>query len=108
MKKPFIARQGDVLLIAVKSIPADAKDITPQGRIVLAYGEVTGHAHAIENEAGAQKAKLWDAGAERFLQVMEQTALRHEEHSEITLQPGNYQVIRQVEYTPSELRRVAD
>lgn len=116
-------RQGDVLLVEVKSMPCDAKDITPKDRIVLAYGEVTGHAHAIYPEvtehpikmlfAGAEpkkeiKAKLWDAGAERFLQVMEKTALRHEEHSAITLEKGIYRVVRQREYDPEMDRYVAD
>jgi hypothetical protein len=97
-------RQGDVLLIEVKSIPKKAKDVTPADRIVLAYGEVTGHAHAfypevVERHRGLVekvlvadkpklKAKLWDAGAERFLQVVEKTALRHEEHAAIEVPPG--------------------
>lgn len=106
MQKQLVVRQGDVLLIAVSEIPSGAKDITPTDRIVLAYGEATGHAHAIEN--APVKARLWDAGAERFLQVIETTALRHEEHREIPLAPGNYLVLRQVEYTPKELRPVAD
>lgn len=115
-------RQGDVLLVEVRSIP-DAKDITPRDRIVLAYGEVTGHAHAIYPEVAELsvidklkgvkpetkiKAKLWDSGAERFLQVMEKTALKHEEHASIELPVGNYQVIRQREYDPERDRWVAD
>jgi len=117
-------RQGDVLLVRVDSIPRKAKDITPKDRIVLAYGEVTGHAHAVYPEVAEQgaldrifgkdpqspalKAKLWDAGAERFLQVMEKTALRHEEHTAIELPPGNYKVVRQREYDPERDRFVAD
>lgn len=108
-----IYRQGDVLLIAVAAIAAGAKDVTPaQGRIVLAEGEVTGHAHAIypEVKRGKEKqpARLWDAGAERFLQVVEKTALKHEEHAPVELPPGNYQVVHQREYAPEEIRRVAD
>ena len=108
MKKPTIYRQGDVLLKAVPAIPEGAKDVTPQGRIVLAYGETTGHAHAIDDAPPAVKPKLWDAGAERFLQVVEKTALKHEEHAPVELPPGNYQIIGQVEYAPEEIRRVAD
>lgn len=119
-------RQGDVLLVEVKDIPKRAKDITPKDRIVLAYGEVTGHAHAFYPEVSERpmeklrqrfasndpkkllKAKLWDAGAERFLQVMEKTALRHEEHSAIEVPPGNYKVVRQREFDPERDRFVAD
>ncbi len=48
--KASIIRQGDVLLVPVKSLPIGAKEIPlDKGRIVLAYGEVTGHAHAIDD-----------------------------------------------------------
>jgi hypothetical protein len=41
-------RQGDVLLQQVAALPANCTEIAPDGnRIVLAYGESTGHAHAI-------------------------------------------------------------
>lgn len=107
VSKKVIYRQGDVMLIRVDSIPDTATDQTPDDRIVLAYGEVTGHAHAVYPEvmvidgAPVKKlpAKIWDAGAERFLQVLEKTALKHEEHSAIELEPGAYKVIRQREYT---------
>lgn len=107
-------RQGDVMLIKVsgvfsKGIPTGAKDVTPKDRIVLAYGEVTGHAHAVypEKVEGKEvmKAKLWDAGAERFLQVLEKTALKHEEHTQVDLEPGVYKVVRQREYNPEEAAR---
>lgn len=106
-------RQGDVLLVRVDSLPRGAKDETPDDRIVLAYGEVTGHAHAIyEPQTKTKpegKAKIWDAGAERYLQVLEKTQLKHEEHSAIDLLPGNYRVVRQREYDPAiHARWVAD
>ena len=45
---PFHVRQGDVLALGVEAIPEDAKPVTrDRGRVILAYGEVTGHAHAI-------------------------------------------------------------
>lgn len=45
--KQTIVRQGDVLLIKVTELPAEAKDITPEGDVILAYGEQTGHCHRI-------------------------------------------------------------
>lgn len=112
-------RQGDVLLVAVKSIPEYAKELKDDGRVVLAYGEVTGHAHAFYPEVAEaekddpkakpkMKAVLWDAGAERFLRVVEKTALRHEEHTAIEIPKGNYRVVRQREYDPERDRWVAD
>jgi hypothetical protein len=43
-----IVRQGDVPVVPVSAIPGSAKPIArDNGRIILAYGEVTGHAHAL-------------------------------------------------------------
>ena len=101
-----ILRQGDVLLVKINDLPMGNAVGQAKDDIILAYGEVTGHAHRIK--VPAKKAKLWDANAERFLQVMETVALTHEEHSTITIDPGIYRVAIQTEYTPEELRRVAD
>jgi hypothetical protein len=119
-----IYRQGDVLLVRVVSLPKNVTEITPDGDIILAHGEVTGHAHRLALppmiygvDNGKQvamlerKVKLWDAGAERFIQVLEKTVLTHEEHSAVPIEPGVYKVIRQKEYDPAEAarqRRVAD
>lgn len=97
-------RQGDVLLVAAK-LPINAQPADKPGDVILAFGEVTGHAHRIKER---EKVRMWDAGAERFLQVLEATMLTHEEHAPVVLQPGIYRLPQQVEYTPAELRRVAD
>ena len=99
-------RQGDVLLVPVGAIPAGArKGRRDRGRIVLAYGERTGHAHAIESKAVA----LLQRRGDRFVRVpAEGAALRHEEHGPIDLAPGSYRVVVQREYTPERVVRVAD
>jgi phytoene dehydrogenase-like protein len=75
------------------------------GRVVLAYGEVTGHAHAIEDAL----AELFEeAGGRLYLRADADVALQHEEHATITVPRGVYEVVHQVEYTPQEIRRVAD
>ena len=100
-------RQGDVLLQSVASVPKGAKLL--QGPVILAYGEVTGHMHQIVlDESQREKVRYWDAGAERFLQVIETVALTHEEHGPITLAPGIYRQGFQVEERGEEVRRVAD
>ena len=104
-KKSQPIRQGDVCLIPVTALPEGAKPVESKVRVVLAYGEVTGHAHAIYEPT---KARLWDAGVERFLQVLEPCALAHEEHTHVLLEPGIYHLPQQVEYTPAELVRVTD
>ena len=129
---PQIRRQGDVLLTPVAALPAGCTEIPhDKGRIVLAYGEVTGHAHAIadhtvraDREIGPEaaseiadaaiarartKARLLAApNGERFLEVTETVHLRHEEHDEHAIEPGIYRLPQQMEYSPAELQRVAD
>jgi len=99
-------RQGDVLIRRVSEIPADAKPVKRDGgRVILAYGEVTGHAHAMTDGGVAQM----EVGTQRFLRVTNSAELRHEEHSTITVEPGAYEVIIQREYDDAmEWRRVAD
>ena len=90
-------RQGDVLFVPIDSIPTERGRVQtrdPRGRIVLAEGEATGHAHAISEEG----AHLYGEDPERrFLRVLDEGGvdLVHEEHATIHLEPGSYRVIRQ-------------
>ena len=95
-------RQGDVLLIEVNSIPENAKAARrDKGRLVLAYGEITGHAHVVD--APPEEATLLtDADNRRFLRLMANATLVHEEHAAVLLPAGNYQQIRQQEWDESK------
>jgi hypothetical protein len=99
-------RQGDVLVVETKTVEAGAKEVEPdvKGRLILAEGEATGHAHAV----AASTAALLIVRDLMFLHVHQQTQILHEEHAPIDLPPGNYRVLRQREYTPQEIRRVSD
>jgi len=99
-------RQGDVCLEPVKSLPDNMKPIERDGgRIVLAYGEATGHAHAI----ASLEADFYETvEGERYLDVRSDVALNHEEHSTATVKKGKYKVIQQREYSPEEIRNVRD
>ena len=98
-------RQGDVFLRSVSERPKEATAQAPSGeRVVLAYGEVTGHAHAIE----ACFATIYKSGELEYLQTKPGAVLRHEEHAPLKLEPGCYQIIRQREYEHQGWRRVAD
>ena len=95
-------RQGDVLLRRVDGTPAPLVPVArEEGRIVLAHGETAGHAHAIdapEDEATFLSA----ADNRRFLTLMADVDLRHEEHVAIRVPAGTYEVIRQREWTDAE------
>jgi hypothetical protein len=100
-------RQGDVMLMQVATLPKGAKE-TPskeEGRIVLAYGEVTGHAHAIDSKLATEYA--WQG--DRLIHVGKKGAqVLHEEHAPVILEEGTYKVIQQREYFPEAIRNVAD
>jgi hypothetical protein len=100
-----IYRQGDVLLQKVDRMPEGVVPVTWEGRIVLAYGEVTGHAHALST----LHATMFTRQGDRYLDVKSGAMLVHEEHATITLPEGFYKVIQQREYVPqSAPRDVAD
>lgn len=102
-------RQGDVMIRQVSRIPRSAQAKENSGRIVLAYGEVTGHAHAIAPNEAVEFTMADAAGAvRRFLKVTSEATVKHEEHAPIPLPAGLYEIIQQREYSPSEIRNVAD
>ena len=109
-------RQGDVLLLAddPDSLPEKVRPVPRQGgRVVLAEGEVTGHAHAISSPAATLLRVGTDADAPRFLRTGAPVDLVHEEHATIALPEGLYTVVIQREYVPPEIslvpfRRVID
>lgn len=103
----WMVRQGDVALVAVTEIPADARPVArdAQNRVVLAYGEATGHAHALHDSSVEM---LLAANADVFLRVTAPATLRHEEHHAIEIPAGQYRVVRQREYSPAAVRAVVD
>lgn len=110
-------RQGDVILIATSKAPsAQAKRIADNGRTILAYGEVTGHAHeviampAIDNRDDVPAMELFEEpDGTRLLVVRRAVELQHQEHGRIALAPNvTYEVRRQREYTPEAIRSVQD
>jgi hypothetical protein len=89
-------RQGDVLLQRIDRLPTDARPVEWQERVILAYGEVTGHAHAIST----QYASMYMWKGDRLLEIKTGATLVHEEHATIALPEGVYKVIQQREYVP--------
>src|SRR5574341_1919329 len=91
-------RQGDVFIRRVAELPSGARKLKrDKGKVVLAYGEATGHAHAFGSRFVNMYAVAdeFDRTACSWLRVMQDVVLRHEEHRSITLPPGNYRVVRQ-------------
>lgn len=114
-------RQGDIIIERVSELPKDLKPRELEnGRLILAHGEVTGHAHEVtpvklvsQHDINEALRLLGDGdGAEVMTQaaliVKKGVAVIHDEHARIELPPGKYIVRRQREYTPEAIRNVAD
>ncbi|MFI9407059.1 hypothetical protein [Nocardia sp. NPDC052316] len=106
-------RQGDVLIVplAASAVPETAVHAVSEprdgrGRLVLALGEVTGHAHAIAGPG--RLIREASAFGPMLLDLPEGGRVVHEEHAPITLPKGWYRVVRQREYVPGSVRIVAD
>jgi len=108
---PFCVRQGDVCLVeaAYRGDKSDQGELVKGARVVLQHGEVTGHAHVAEASPGVKvKPRLFEVQAERYLQVVQEATIRHEEHAPIILHEGRFQQAFQVEEQGEEVRRVVD
>ena len=111
-KAPYSVRHGDVLLVDAAYRRRDlsgATEIPPEGnRVILAHGEVTGHAHVCVIDREKPQARLMEIAAERYLQIVEKVALSHEEHTAILLRKGKLQQGFQVEERGEKVRSVQD
>lgn len=108
-------RQGDVLIEKIAQLPQGfQEEPRDKGRVILAYGEVTSHAHAIKARKVVKSPYRQETALNAPIQVSELeiqqalAALEHEEHATITLERGSYRVIRQREYSPEAIRNVID
>jgi hypothetical protein len=96
-------RQGDVLLVPV--LPAEVPPtVVPaprdrSGRLVLAKGETSGHAHVISGDDVQVLADRDNIGR-LFVRVADHAWLTHEERGPIAVTAGSYRVVRQREYAP--------
>src|SRR5262245_55095569 len=96
-------RHGDVLIAPVAEVPAGAH---ARPGTTVAHGEVTGHSHRFEDPAAV---RLFALGSDLFVEVLAPTArIVHEEHGPIPIPRGCYRVWRQREYSPREIRIIAD
>lgn len=95
-------RHGDVLLQTTSAVPSDAQPLPGH---ILVRGELSGHAHRLEQPSAGVLFRTPEA---MWLQVHTPTRIVHEEHAPISLAPGVYKVWQQREYSPREIRTVVD
>jgi len=118
--------QGDIIIELVEAKPKAAAKvgkidgretgIDPDGSIVLARGEVTGHRHRFTGDSGVtlfrDDALARDVPSELYIGHVKVglagADLVHEEHDTISLPAGTYCIRRQREWTAEQARVVAD
>lgn len=104
------ARQGDVMLIPVDSVPNDAVPVKQGDEHVIAHSE-TGHNHTM-SALRVNFFMMPSDPLEGYLTVDEATVLDHQRtfhtHESIRVHPGTYKIRRQREYSPEGWQRAAD
>ncbi|MDI6808497.1 MAG: hypothetical protein QME66_05880 [Candidatus Eisenbacteria bacterium] len=86
-------RHGDVVLVKIDALPADAKSLGVRKELV--FGEVTGHAHRID------VGELFETrNGELYLKMPKAGKLTHEEHAPSPVERETYRVIIKRQYTP--------
>ena len=105
------SRHGDVVIYPISDkeaaeLKAKAKKADREnGRLILAHGEVTGHAHAVVEPT----ASMFDLDDDsKLLELPNLTVLSHEEHKDIELPPGSYRVYQKRQYKPNGWETVRD
>lgn len=102
-------RHGDVAL--VRTAPTTKTRKVKRQVVVLAEGEITGHAHKLEGEVWLGEAKRdWSSAglvSERELVVQGTARLTHEEHATVEIAEGTWIVRQQREFW-GEIRNVLD
>lgn len=100
-------RQGDVILIRSDEKPEGE---TQHEELTLAYSEATGHHHTLYGLHPGAMIREWNKNKKRFIEVDKHYSLRHQEHEEIIVPPGVYEIGIEREYDAFEkvLKRVVD
>lgn len=84
-------RQGDVFLKQIEAIP---KGLKKKDKI-LAYGEITNHHHRFANNSPTQV--MVDKEGKQYCAITGEAILEHEDHANIKIQEGFYEVTIQRE-----------
>jgi hypothetical protein len=115
-------RQGDVIFIPTTETPEGG--IKRHNQLTVALGEATGHHHTLYpiRSAGLYAEELpenpeltpfieeFTKNNKRFIKLDTEWLLRHQEHHEIRIPPGTYEIGIEKEYDPFEenMKKVVD
>ena len=107
----MMIRQGDILIKKIDKMPEGLPEIPREGgKLILAYGEVTGHCHYIDDPlARMYGTNGSDLTGPKYIHIERPSSpLIHDEHYQYGLAAGDHVVTRQREYAPDEIKPVRD
>lgn len=88
MNKEQWGFHGDVNVVLNVKIPENAKPVEKMPDVIQ-WGEVSNHAHRLYGDGFT----IFETPEKkRFLRIVKPTALKHEEHREVTLPPGDHEI----------------
>lgn len=102
-------QQGDILIKKITSLPNDLKsELAKNERFILAEGEATGHNHSIVAEPLIEFYR--GHNGRLYLKAEKSCIVTHQEHNEINISPGLYEIDKVQEYDHflEESRKVID
>lgn len=103
-------QQGDVVMKSISDFPKGERVLDEQMKSkILAYGEVTGHAHRLADpeDVAVETFRILNV---IYMNVKKPTMLNHEEHKTIEIPPGKYEIgiVRETDHMAGVTRQVAD
>lgn len=103
-----LVEQGDVVLVPLAKLPPKSDlEILKKGRgIVVAEGEVTGHAHRVIGVATLARNK---ATGDIILIPDEETTMEHDTHHSVPVEgPAIVEIVQERDHLTRETRKVRD
>lgn len=113
--KKFLTFQGDVDIREIQNIPKSAKLLDTK---TVMYGEATGHHHTFNGQVLVyeptenETIEIRDEQIQiqKYVQVLQDTELVHQEHAKQVIPKGNYVILQEREWDvlENQIRRVTD
>ena len=107
-----IAAQGDMMLIRIAELPADAKPAQSENGVFILTHSETGHHHVVIERPTVKFFSAMDQFLSYLVVDGEPAILEHlrptDTHEALEIKPGIYEVRRQREYSPAGWQRAAD
>ena len=98
-KNPKLYRHGDLLIKRVDQIPVNAILLSTN---IIAHGE-NGNTHKLHGSHqvyGTHSSQNYRIIEPTYFQAKEEISLKHQEHSTLKIEKGNYVIVHEREYDP--------